>query len=78
MFKGRRVVTFHNQRDFVFVRQHRYIFDTAKDARVQEVGPRFTLKLKSLQVGTFDTHHGEYEWVLKRKEMETSRRKFVL
>lgn len=25
-FKGRRVVTFHLQRDFIFVRQHRYIF----------------------------------------------------
>jgi ribosome production factor 1 len=26
-FKGRRVVTFHNQRDFVFFRHHRYIFE---------------------------------------------------
>lgn len=25
-FKGRRVVTFHNQRDFIFFRHHRYIF----------------------------------------------------
>ncbi|KAI3946701.1 hypothetical protein MKW98_003264 [Papaver atlanticum] len=26
-FRGRRVVTFHNQRDFIFFRHHRYIFD---------------------------------------------------
>ncbi len=26
-FRGRRVVTFHNQRDFIFLRHHRYIFD---------------------------------------------------
>ena len=27
-FNGRRVVTFHNQRDFIFFRHHRYIFET--------------------------------------------------
>jgi ribosome production factor 1 len=47
-------------------------------ARLQELGPRFTLKLTSLQKGTFDTRHGEFEWVHKRKEMDTSRRKFHL
>lgn len=31
----------------------------------QECGPRFTLKLISLQHGTFDTKGGEYEWVHK-------------
>ena len=25
-FVGRRVVTFHNQRDFIFFRHHRYLF----------------------------------------------------
>lgn len=32
---------------------------------MQECGPRFTLKLRSLQHGTFDTKGGEYEWVHK-------------
>lgn len=32
---------------------------------MQECGPRFTLKLVSLQHGTFDTKGGEYEWVHK-------------
>ncbi|QCE02465.1 ribosome production factor 1 [Vigna unguiculata] len=100
-FKGRRVVTFHNQRDFIFFRHHRYIFEKKevkkaeskgkkdKDgksdnvpeqkviARLQECGPRFTLKLISLQNGTFDTKGGEYEWVHKA-EMDTSRRRFFL
>ncbi|CAN6565896.1 unnamed protein product [Malus baccata var. baccata] len=44
-------------------------------ARLQECGPRFTLKLISLQHGTFDTKGGEYEWVHK-PEMDTSRRRF--
>ena len=61
-FKGRQVVTFHNQRDFIFFRRHRYIFEDEKKARLQELGPRFTLKLQWVQKGTFDTKFGEYEW----------------
>jgi ribosome production factor 1 len=80
------VVTFHNQRDFLFVRHHRYIFNEgnkekgqpAVKARLQELGPRFTLKLRWLQEGTFDTKFGEYEWIHRRKEMDTTRRKFHL
>jgi ribosome production factor 1 len=116
-FQGRQVVTFHNQRDYIFVRHHRYKFqqldaaaaaskpsatpkqsstpppldtttaptalssaaaDMKVKTRLQELGPRFTLKLKWLQQGTFDTVAGEYEFTHKRKEMDTSRRKFHL
>ncbi|TVU12748.1 hypothetical protein EJB05_46404, partial [Eragrostis curvula] len=45
--------------------------------RLQECGPRFTLKLLTLQHGTFDTKSGEYEWVHK-PDMDTSRRRFFL
>ena len=41
----------------------RYMFEGDKRARLQEIGPRFTLKLKHLQLGTFDTKFGEYEWM---------------
>ncbi|XP_013783315.1 ribosome production factor 1-like [Limulus polyphemus] len=77
-FRGRRVVTFHNQRDYIFFRHHRYEFKNEKRAAIQEIGPKFTLKLRSLQKGTFDSKFGEYEWVLKRHQMETSRRRFFL
>lgn len=80
-FKGRRVVTFHNQRDYIFFRHHRYEFDakTAKP-RLRELGPRFTIKVKSLQHGSFDTKYGDFEWIIegRRHAMETSRRKFFL
>ncbi|KAH7283453.1 hypothetical protein KP509_34G008100 [Ceratopteris richardii] len=100
-FRGRRVVTFHNQRDFIFFRHHRYIFEEKEEAsrssntnkgsekkskksskvkmiaRLQECGPRFTLKLISLQHGTFDSKYGEYEWVHKA-DMDTSRRRFFI
>uniref|UniRef100_A0A2K6T1Z6 Ribosome production factor 1 n=1 Tax=Saimiri boliviensis boliviensis TaxID=39432 RepID=A0A2K6T1Z6_SAIBB len=73
-FIGRQVATFHNQRDYIFFRFHRYIFRSKK----KELGPHFTLKLRSLQKGTFDSKYGEYEWVHKPREMNTSRRKFHL
>uniref|UniRef100_A0A7E4W6E7 Brix domain-containing protein n=1 Tax=Panagrellus redivivus TaxID=6233 RepID=A0A7E4W6E7_PANRE len=78
-FTGRRVVTFHNQRDYIFFRHHRYEFKReGEKAALHELGPRFTLKLKWIQKGTFNPTEGEYEWVLKRHEMEASRRRFVL
>ena len=65
-------------------RHHRYIFEEKERrgqksmvARLQELGPRFTLKLRSLQKGTFDSKGGEYEW-LHKHEMDTSRRRFFL
>ncbi len=78
-FNGRRVVTFHNQRDFIFIRQHRYMFtEDFKGAKLQELGPRFTLKPRWIQAGTFNTKEGDYEWVHKRHEMDTTRRRFHL
>lgn len=79
--EGRQVVTFHNQRDFIFVRHHRYVYkkdDEKVRARLQELGPRFTLKLKYLQEGTLDGECGEYEWIYKPGTIDKSKRKFVL
>ena len=102
-FEGRQVVTFHNQRDFIFIRRHRYIFKekqtvssssssanadegnkeapTLEDkarAALQEIGPRFTLKLQYLQRGAFPgDKEGEYEWI-RKAELETSKKKFFL
>jgi len=79
-FTGKRVVTFHNQRDYIFFRHHKYDFKNAEKCRLKDLGPRFTLKLRSLQKGTFDSKFGDYEWIITnhRHEMETSRRKFFL
>ncbi|KAI3658345.1 hypothetical protein MP638_007319 [Amoeboaphelidium occidentale] len=81
-FQGRQAVTFHNQRDFVFFRRHRYIFRPGKEgseeakAELQEIGPRFTLKIQSLQKGVYDLEKGDYEWI--RKAKQDGRKKFVL
>uniref|UniRef100_A0A336L1R1 CSON002196 protein n=1 Tax=Culicoides sonorensis TaxID=179676 RepID=A0A336L1R1_CULSO len=79
-FKGRRVATFHNQRDYIFFRHHRYEFGkNGERVKLHELGPRFTLKLRSLQSGLFDTKTGDYEWMItnKRHQMEGRRRFFL-
>nr|CAG4641037.1 EOG090X09U6 [Eulimnadia texana] len=77
-FRGRRAVTFHNQRDYIFFRHHRYEFKSEKKVALRELGPRFTLRVKWIQKGVFDTISGEYEWAIegKRHEIESSRRRF--
>jgi len=86
-FKGRRVVAFHNQRDFIFFRHHRYIFEEKEKkadgqtvkVRLQELGPRFTLRLEQLQKGTMDTKGGEFEWLrTPDSSSETGKTKFAL
>ncbi|EDV58825.1 probable ribosome production factor 1 [Drosophila erecta] len=79
-FRGRRAVTFHNQRDYIFFRHHRYEFTKeGKRVKLRELGPRFTLKLRSLQEGTFDSKTGDYAWIIsnKRHAMESRRRFFL-
>jgi len=80
-FKGRRVITFHNQRDFIFFRHHRYEFDENSkgkvNANLQEIGPRMTLKLEKIQHGTFDNNFGELEWAAKA-DMYQSRKSAYL
>ena len=74
-FDGRQVCTFHNQRDFIFFRRHRYMFDHGKPS-LQEIGPRFTLKLRWIKKGLFD-HNGQVEFKWHPK-MQVDRRKFYL
>ncbi|KAJ1850274.1 Ribosome production factor 1, partial [Coemansia sp. RSA 2703] len=73
-FQGRQVATFHNQRDYIFFRRHRYVFRSGKRVDLQEIGPKFTLKLRWLQKGLYDPSSGEYEWIYKA-DLETSRRR---
>jgi ribosome production factor 1 len=38
-FRSRRVITLHNQRDFIFFRQHRYVFEESKDTKSKDKEP---------------------------------------
>lgn len=87
-FKGRTVVTFHNQRDFLFFRHHRYIFkDKGQEAGekfedrikvdLQEIGPRFALQLQKIHTGCYDEFKGDYEY-LYHADNYVERNKFYL
>jgi ribosome production factor 1 len=56
---------------------NRYIFDDTKTVRLQELGPRFNLKLRWLQKGVFNPKEEEFEFI-RKSEMNVSRRKFAL
>ena len=76
--KGRELITFQNQRDFIFFRYYRYIFtNNFTDVNLHEIGPRFTMRLLYVQKGLFDPEKGDYEWMYKDK-MGVKRRKFYL
>ncbi|KAL8968557.1 MAG: hypothetical protein Q9197_004812 [Variospora fuerteventurae] len=94
-FQGRQVVTLHNQRDYIFLRRHRYVFRekrvTEKSvigpdgkevkgvegirAGLQELGPRFTMKLRRIDKGIQRASGQEWEW---KGGMEKQRTKFQL
>ncbi|KAI9897139.1 hypothetical protein N3K66_008161 [Trichothecium roseum] len=99
-FEGRQVTTLHNQRDYIFVRRHRYVFRekraTEKSivgtdgaevkgvegirAGLQELGPRFTMKLRRVdkgvgRAGSEGDDATQWEWKAK---MEKDRKRFNL
>ena len=93
--QGRQVVTLHNQRDYIFLRRHRYVFREKKEteknvvgpdgkevkgaegirAGLQELGPRFTMKLRRVDRRIQRASGQEWEW---KGGMEKERTKFQL
>ncbi|KFY29118.1 hypothetical protein V493_02538 [Pseudogymnoascus sp. VKM F-4281 (FW-2241)] len=98
--QGRQVVTLHNQRDYIFVRRHRYVFRDKRateksvvgpdgekvkgveeiKAGLQELGPRFTLKLRRVdkgigRAGSQGDDGLQWEW---KAHMEKKRTRFNL
>ncbi|GAP89694.1 putative ribosome production factor 1 [Rosellinia necatrix] len=97
---GRQCVVFHNSRDYIFFRRHRYIIRDKKAteksvvgadgkemrgvenlrAGLQELGPRFTLKLRRIdrgigRAGSDPVDPTHWEWKAK---MEKNRKRFNL
>lgn len=89
--QGRQVVTLHNQRDYIFVRRHRYVFrdkrateksivgpdgklvEGVEDIRagLQELGPRFTLKLRRIDKGIQRVSGQEWQWKAGDEKVRT-------
>lgn len=98
--QGRQVVTLHNQRDYIFLRRHRYVFRDKRNseksvtdadgkeikgveeirAGLQELGPRFTMKLRRVdkgigRAGSEGEDAVQWEW---KAHMEKQRTRFNL
>lgn len=89
--EGRQVVTLHNQRDYIFVRRHRYVFrdkrateksivgtdgkpiEGVEDIKtgLQELGPRFTLKLRRIDKGIQKRSGQEWQWKAGDEKVRT-------
>lgn len=89
--QGRQVITLHNQRDYIFVRRHRYVFRDKRGseksiqgadgkpmkgvedirAGLQELGPRFTLKLRRVDKGVQRASGQEWEWKAHDEKVRT-------
>ncbi|KAF2139796.1 uncharacterized protein K452DRAFT_231675 [Aplosporella prunicola CBS 121167] len=89
--QGRQVVTLHNQRDYIFVRRHRYVFRDKRateksvvgtdgkpiagvediKAGLQELGPRFTLKLRRIDKGIQRASGQEWQWKAGSEKVRT-------
>lgn len=89
--QGRQVVTLHNQRDYIFVRRHRYVFREKRSseksvvdnegkpmkgvedirAGLQELGPRFTLKLRRVDKGIQKASGQEWKWKGRTDKIRT-------
>lgn len=89
--EGRTAVTLHNQRDYIFLRRHRYIFREKRETEksvtgtdgkpvpgvedikvgMQEIGPRFTLKLRRIDRGIQWKSGQEWQWKAGMQKQRT-------
>merc|ERR1712113_115322 len=77
--RSNRVVTFHNQKDYIFFRHHRYCFTANENEKrkiiscttpiINELGPRFTLKLLYLHDGCYNPKQNEFVFFRNSKEV---------
>merc|ERR1719361_982767 len=70
--KIRRVISYSNVNDFILFRHHIYRkVNQNQDVDLIEVGPRFTMRLYQIKLGTIDMKEAQTEWVL-RPHMNTA------
>lgn len=64
--KIRRVISYSNVNDFILFRHHVYRkVNQNQDIDLIEVGPRFTMRLYQIKLGTIDQKEAQIEWVLR-------------
>ena len=71
----RRIVSFHNDNDFISFRHHMYSRQSGTDnVTLHEVGPRFEIRLYQLRLGTLEQKDAENECILRNFQNTSSKR----
>lgn len=69
--QGQRVMTFANARDTIHYRHYNFGYDSKKknvkpeEVDLKECGPRFSMMLYKIELGTLDMTDAKVEWVLR-------------
>ena len=75
--ESKRVVTFHNIDDFISFRHHMYEKQGKDNIILNEIGPRFEMRLFQLRLGTLDQKDAENEYVLRPYQNTATKRCFL-
>ena len=74
---SKRVISFINKDDWIIFRHHTHKKEDYKTIALEELGPRFVMKLYQISLGTVDMTHAQTEWVL-RPYMNTAKKRRVM
>lgn len=74
--ESKRVITFANEQDFISFRHHNYK-RAHKQVDLEELGPRFEMKLYQIKLGTVEMKEASNEWVLRPYMNTASKRLFL-
>ncbi|ELT99436.1 hypothetical protein CAPTEDRAFT_19360 [Capitella teleta] len=75
---SKRIITFANDDDYISFRHHTYKRSETKEIVLDEVGPRFEMKLFKIVLGTIEmADSADIEWVYKPYMRTTKKRKFL-
>jgi U3 small nucleolar ribonucleoprotein protein IMP4 len=72
-----RTITFFNENDFISFRHHRTDKANYKTIELEEMGPRFEMRLFRIRLGALDQPEAKAEWELRPYMNSAKRRKFL-
>ncbi|CAL2278416.1 unnamed protein product [Prunus armeniaca] len=74
----KRIITFANQSDYISFRHHTYEkHGGPKSIVLEEIGPRFEMRLFKIKLGTLDQTEAQDEWVFKPYMNTAKKQKFI-
>ncbi|KAI5314010.1 hypothetical protein L3X38_043186 [Prunus dulcis] len=74
----KRIITYANQSDYISFRHHTYEkHGGPKSIVLEEIGPRFEMRLFKIKLGTLDQTESQDEWVFKPYMNTAKKQKFI-